>query len=346
MILSKGGEAATESLPASVLQVFALLSTKKRSKVALASVAISILTTSFTMTIMSFDYDLSPKKRAANPEFYGFVRSDARMVTLALMFMFTCFQVLSKVFACGLMLAVDPQALSTYIAIDVGSMIVYKALRRELLYASVRFSPVTLALSIIQRASCKLLIDCSGYMLGRHPYEMGGAYWMFCVALTPVLSIASAHYYNLNSGKLGYVKLGSNTVWLIVGGINLLWVGSFVTFIRTIDPDYLHTFRQTMSGSQFTVNAFRKADTDEKKAAIFKRQFHVWKSIEGEVRTWVHANIAEWEKEKPEWYTKKLIQRIPEEVLTKDEMAMLISGGKKERRKSSIFEEVGLINAD
>jgi hypothetical protein len=114
----------------------------------------------------------------------------------------------------------------------------------------------------------------------------------------------------------------------------------------TIDQDYLPTFYQTTTASQFTVNAFRKADTDEKKAVIFKRQFHVWRSIEGEVRTWIHANIAKWEEEKPEWYTKKLIQRIPEEVLTKDEMVMLISGGRKVRRKSSIFEEVGLNNAD
>ena len=101
-----------------------------------------------------------------------------------------------------------------------------------------------------------------------------------------------------------------------------------------------------MTARQFTIMVFRNAETDERKALIFKRQFHVWRSIEGEVRTWVHGNIARWEREKPEWYTKKLIQRIPEEVLTKDEMAMLISGGKKERRRSSIFEEVGLINAD
>ena len=90
---------------------------------------------------------------------------------------------------------------------------------------------------------------------------------------------------------------------------------------------------------------FRNADTDEKKAIIFRRQFHVWRSIESEVRTWVHANFVKWETEKPEWWTKKLIQKIPEEVLSKDEMTALISGGKKEkeRRRSSLMEELALL---
>ena len=51
-----------------------------------------------------------------------------------------------------------------------------------------------------------------------------------------------------------------------------------------------------------------------------------------------HANFARWEKEKPDWWTKKLIKKIPEQVLSKEEMAALISGGRKARRRSSFVE--------
>ena len=57
----------------------------------------------------------------------------------------------------------------------------------------------------------------------------------------------------------------------------------------------------------------------------------------------MHANFVRWETEKPVWWTKKVIQKIPEEVLSKDEMSKLISGGKKERRRSSLLEDIGMI---
>ncbi len=76
---------------------------------------------------------------------------------------------------------------------------------------------------------------------------------------------------------------------------------------------------------------------------LFKKGLHMWKPIEEEVRAWVHANFARWESEKPEWWTKKLIQKIPEQVLSKDEMTALLSGGKKSR-KSSILQEAGIVD--
>ncbi len=76
---------------------------------------------------------------------------------------------------------------------------------------------------------------------------------------------------------------------------------------------------------------------------MFKWGFHVWSPIEGEVRLWVRENFAKWEREKPEWWTKKLIQKIPEQVLSKEDMTKLLSEGKRVRRRSSLLEEAGLI---
>jgi hypothetical protein len=66
----------------------------------------------------------------------------------------------------------------------------------------------------------------------------------------------------------------------------------------------------------------------------------MWKPME-DVRTWVHANFATWENEKPDWWTNGLIQRIPEHVLSKEEMAVFLSRGMK-RRRSSVMQKAGL----
>jgi hypothetical protein len=342
MLMSKGTETVTESLPASVLQMFALLKATTKSKAAIASIVISIMTTAFTATIMTFDYDLAPKKRSATPEIYGFIRTDARSFTLFLMFTSTVFHVTNKVFACSMVAVVNPSLLFKLLAIDVALMAVFKVLRGDFIYASLPVSPVGAFLSLVQRTVDKQLVDFTGFMQGRHPYEIGGLYWAWSMISMLLTALAAAWYYNMMM-KGESVGLNENTVWKMVGGISLMWLISFISLMRTIDPDYLHTFWQPMTAKQFTIMVFRNADTDEKKAIIFKRQFHVWRSIEGEVRTWVHANFVRWETEKPVWWTKKVIQKIPEEVLSKDEMSKLISGGKKERRRSSLLEDIGMI---
>ncbi len=55
-------------------------------------------------------------------------------------------------------------------------------------------------------------------------------------------------------------------------------------FLRGIDRRYLCTFYGTQTASQFLVKSYRAAETDEKKALVFRKGFHVWRGIEGEVR--------------------------------------------------------------
>jgi hypothetical protein len=342
MLMSKGTETVFESLPASVLQMFALLKATTRSQAAIASIVISIMTTAFTATIMAFDYDLAPKKRAATPEIYGFIKTEARSLTLFLMFASTVSHVTNKVVACSLVAAVKPSLLFKFLAVDVALMAVFKVLRGDFIYASLPVSPIGAFYSFFHRTVDKLLLDFTGFIQGRHPYEMGGAYWAWSMVSAPLSALAAAWYYNMMmEGVAG--GLDERTIWKMIGGISVMWLISFVSLMCVVDPKYLPTFFQLMTAKQFTIMIFRNADTDEKKALIFKRDFHVWSSIEGEVRTWVHANFVRWEAEKPVWWTKKLIQKIPEEVLNKEEMARLISGGKKERRRSSFLEDIALI---
>ena len=343
--MSKAAETVTEAIPAAFSQSYALLTGGNRStSLAYASICISIATTGFTVCTLSFDYDLAPKKRAANPEFYGYIRSDSRLLTFVLMFFMAFFHVTTKVVASVLVAAVNPVVLFTYLAVDMASFFIFKIVRKDFIYApnSGTSFPFIVA-SFTQRAILKFFVDFTGSITNRHPYEMTPAFWAWCMVLTPLTALGAAHYYNSAKAEGVEDRLSAEVVWAAVGGIILAWLATWALFLRNIDRRYLHTFYNTQTASQFMVASYRAAETDEKKALIFKKGFHVWRGIEGEVRTWVHANFAKWEREKPDWWTKKVIRKIPEQVLSKEEMATLLSTGKKERR-SSIFQVVGLVD--
>jgi hypothetical protein len=187
-------------------------------------------------------------------------------------------------------------------------------------------------------------VDFAGGLAQRHPYELTPAYWLFCIVLTPFSTLAAAQYYSVSSLKEEegeWEKPIPELVWLLLGSLTFAWLLSWFAFLRVIDQRYLRTFYMSTTTRQYLTAWYRGATTDEMRALIFRKGLHAWRPIEGEVRAWVHENFAKWEREKPEWWTKKLIQRIPEQVLTKEEKASLLSGGKK-RRKSTILEEVGL----
>ena len=79
------------------------------------------------------------------------------------------------------------------------------------------------------------------------------------------------------------------------------------------------------------IREWKDAKTDAARAKIFRCRLHVWRPVMGEVRVWLNANFAAFEIDKPDFWTKKLVRRIPEEVLSKKEMNTLVSGGRKVR---------------
>ena len=73
MTYSKGVELATESIPGSILQCYALLRGGGRGKVTekVVSIAISAFTTGMCSASISYDFDSDPEQRRKNPAFYG-----------------------------------------------------------------------------------------------------------------------------------------------------------------------------------------------------------------------------------------------------------------------------------
>ena len=72
MIVNKGIELGTESIPGCVLQVYVWLTNSAQAGTyALMSIGISSLTTGYTSAMIAFDMDVDAPHRKNQPSFYG-----------------------------------------------------------------------------------------------------------------------------------------------------------------------------------------------------------------------------------------------------------------------------------
>jgi hypothetical protein len=70
MLFSKTSEVVSEAIPASILQVFIVLSTGKVSAKPILSIMLSFASIALTSTSMAFDADCFPESRSVDPEFF------------------------------------------------------------------------------------------------------------------------------------------------------------------------------------------------------------------------------------------------------------------------------------
>ena len=87
MMMNKGIELATETIPGCVLQCYVMLMNPSLggSAGAIACILLSALTTGLTSTMLSMDFDTDPRRRIVQPLFYGYVKDKRRGLTFALM---------------------------------------------------------------------------------------------------------------------------------------------------------------------------------------------------------------------------------------------------------------------
>ena len=80
------------------------------------------------------------------------------------------------------------------------------------------------------------------------------------------------------------------------------------------------------------MRSLRDVSTDKEKFYIFKKHDSYYFSINEDVKRWLDENWERWEEERPEWFTAKLISKIPADLLPESALASM--GGVKGRRKS------------
>jgi len=198
--------------------------------------------------------------------------------------------------------------------------LILKVARRDFFYWPAIYSIVGLLLSFFARVLCKVIVDFTGCIHFRHPYDCGGAIYSASMLWAQIFPFVALSFYTDETGFVPIFLVCSFVSWLMLSSV----------FYCTIDPEHLHTFFGFKTASQFAIELFETGDEDFKKfKAAFGCRIDYTTPIHDGIKEWGASNIVRWKQEKPKWFK---IKKIPEDFLPAAER------GRGLRRGSSISE--------
>ena len=337
------------------------------------SIIISACTTGLASATISYDFDTDPSKRRNNPEFYGYCPDGGggRLLVFLLLFLNSTSHILGRTLSAALLATVSANYLWTYIGADMGLYLLFKVARCDFYYWIPLRGVLAIIVSFLCRIFVKVIVDYTGCVHFRHPYDLGGFYWTFNLVLSQLSVLGATLLYtakakdaetaggnsrnekNMTEG-IHNISMSANNIfdgdetalsstvdpsqlWVIVGCICALWFWSFTAFIFSINRKYIKTFFTKLTGQQVTLAQWANGDEDAVKAdaAFCAHESHT-ASIRDDVQEWVHANWYRWEVEKPAWWTDAMKASIPNDMLPAPALKEEEKKGGGERRRSSL----------
>ena len=223
----------------------------------------------------------------------------------------------------------------------------------------------------------KLIVDFTLIIHFRHPFELGGAYWSINIVLNQIFCFVALILYTryLNeeitanaefegySVKVPLVRCNATDVcksnstdicyrddficgetvlesslWALVAGLFSISMISFGLFLISINREYLWTFFDTRTGTQFVTDNYWQLVGDNDKFNSFSQHRSLNRDIEEDLMKWIDDNWEKWEEEKPDWFTASAIASIPEDMLPVRVKNKL--GGTKQERKNSLNKQI------
>jgi len=350
-------ELFAESIPGIIIQLSAIVRTinvgeKEVTMTAYLSLLVSLLTTGFISATMSYDYDTDPKKRAFNPEFYGYVPDDGgkRALLFFTLILQSAVQVLIKALVVVILGTIESWYPLYYILGDISLFLLYKIVTRDFRYW-IRIDGIPgLCLSLLNRTIVKLVADFAAIVQFRHPYEVGGLYFLVNMCL-PVLWLTILLALDLANENLSEGTLKLLTSLGICLGISLIVL--LGAFYLLINKEYRHTFYSSLTGPQMTRRNFLEG-TDVVKADALTVHKSFWSPIKDEVAGWLNDNWTTWVDEKPDWFTDQWKSMVPEDMIPRkrfkdedseeqadeDEETKAVSARQQVRRKSLLEQAI------
>ena len=144
-------------------------------------------------------------------------------------------------------------------------------------------------------------------------FRLGGAYWLFGLALSlGSLPLAANYYENSEGSEEAITQLAWNScVVLLPCSLSLI-----LTFFVTMNKKYRSTFWTLKRGKDVTLGHMNSSE-DARRALIFIKSRRHWKQIEDKVEEWVRENWERWMNEKPKWLDENMKSKIPLEMIPK-----------------------------
>jgi hypothetical protein len=305
-----------EAIPGVIIQLMAIATSDKDvGTSAWLSVAVSAITTGFASATISYDWDTDPVKREYTPDFYGYIPAKAskRTFVFASMLLVSAGMLLIRCTTIVLLGLLGGSWAFLYIGADFGLYLFVKILRGDFWYWLPFGGNVEIVTSILFRVIIKIIVDFTSLAQLRHPNEVGGVYWLFGFVLTmvslPVSIYLASPYVDQRA-----IDIASS----IVKNFIPITILCFAVFFLNIEKKYWHTFWSTQRSKDMSMAFFLEGENDATKIKVFANSRHHWVSIEGEIKKWVELNWANWEEEKPEWFTDVMKAKVPEDFIPAD----------------------------
>ena len=199
----------------------------------------------------------------------------------------------------------------------------YKLLRGDF-YCWYRLEgAIAILCSFFERVCVKIIMDYTGCLHLRHPYELGGLAFSISMIWAQAFPFVALQLYEdsaTTKDALTLFLVDSFTLWLLLN----------IAFFCTIDLRYLGTFFGTKTAPQYTCDYFLTSTEDfQKWDAVFENRLIYITSIHKEVKTWVADSVARWKYFRPPFFK---VEMIPDDLRPAE---VLVAEGGATRRRSN-----------
>jgi len=197
---------------------------------------------------------------------------------------------------------------------------IYKAVRRDLRYWPPLPGKYSIFVSWLMRVVVKTVSDFTGFLHARHPYEMGGFYWLLNgvyvqMSLLGALKLKKEFGWKIHGNDGDEFPAFSDECYRDIAYVLLVcWIVSMASIILASEKEFRHTFYSLRTAKQYSFALFN-CESDSIKIRVLSdhRDFYSW--YEDKIKEWFLENWDEWMAARPDWLTDEWIATVPFNLL-------------------------------
>jgi hypothetical protein len=156
-----------------------------------------------------------------------------------------------------------------------------------------------------------LIADFTAWTMAYAPRGSGGAGFMGHLLVNQCATLVVASIAGAGAGGLD-----KNVIWTVVLASNGALALSLAAFFATINRSHVSAFFSSETlADQCERLFYEHTEPELKLQATVNRHETAYRHFRNDIKEFVESNIAEWESERPLWWTDTLLVRVPEDML-------------------------------
>jgi len=304
-----------------VIQVNNILNSKEVNILLVGALSTSAMFVAEAVSYMTYMMDISEDNRQKGNLFYGFVSLHGlRLVVVKWsMYLLSFCQLLGKSLMVNIIYQIGGKTL--VVAVMGGEMVAYlifKVVRGDFRYWVPVPQGTSLAGSLITRVVVKVTCDFTGFLHARHPYEMGGFYWLLNMVLTQTsvfgaIKLKEDYGWGDEVAERGKRFVKDDQYFQIASAELALWLVAMMGLLLASEKDYRFTFYSLRTAKQYSRAKF-DSGVDSMMIEIFEDHPSYYDDFKELVVVWLGDNWNRWHQEHPKWFTDDVI-KVSEHVM-------------------------------